>query len=503
MRTKSISLLAMLLLILSFVSCERQQLTITTSSTEALKYYKEGVELAEKFYDAEAINKLNKAIELDSTFAMAYYYLSRVNEGSGNLARAREMYEKALKHSGITTPLEWMYIGAWKYILDQDYTGAIKSYKKILEEYPKEKHALFVIGKTYRLMKKYQESIEALKELIRTAPEYAPAYNQLGYTYYEQGDNEKALEAFNKYAELEPEEPNPYDSIGDMFRAQGKFLEAIEQYKKALEVKPDFYASFRNLGLCYIAVGDYDQALATYKKYLGMNPEREWQRDIYSDLIQINVELGQYSKALQNVEKVIDLSGSSFNRSWGIAKKGHLHYLKGDLNQALRMLNASLTILPEAIWSREWRGFVFVKQGKFDQALAEAEKMKSVIEEYGLHGYQGNYSALLGKVALAQGLYDAAILYFEDAMKIDAFNNRYCMAIAYYHKGEYDKAIAECQKIFEYNNNHALTHLLLAKIYEKKFDKQKATSEYKEFLRIWKNADKNLPEIAMAKKAIS
>lgn len=503
MRTKTVSLLAILLLILSFHSCDRKELTITTSSAEALKNYSEGVELSEKFYDNEAMVKLKKAIELDSTFAMAYYYLSRVYESSGNMAGAKEMYEKALKLSGTTTPLEWMYIGAWRTILDQDYPEAIASYKNILVEYPNERHALFIIGKTYRLMKNYPESITVLERLIRNAPDYAPAYNQLGYTYYEQGNYEQAISMFSKYAEFEPNEPNPYDSMGDMLKAQGKFLEAIEQYKKALELKPDFYASFRNLGLCYIAVGQYDKALETYSNYLKMNPEREWKRDIYSDLIQLNIALGQYNRALENVEKVLEYSETPFRRSWGVAMKGHIYYLKGNYDEALKFLNASLTILPEAIWSREWRGFVFEKQGKYEQALAEAEKMKSIIEEYGLHGYQGNYSSLLGKMALAQGLYDEAIMYFVDAMKIDAFTNRYCMANAYFHKGEYEKAIAECRKIFEYNYNHAFAHLLLAQIFEKQYKKEQAVSEYKEFLRIWKNADKNLPEILMARKAIS
>jgi len=501
-RLTLIFIFAVVIIALFLLNCERSTPKVTTASTEALALYNEGVKLAEKFKTFEAIEKFKAAIDLDTTFAMAYYYLSRSYESAGNLSQAKANLKKAIQFSGLTTPLEWMYVGAWEKVLENDYTGAIQKYQQILDEYPNDRHALFVIGKTYRLAKKYPESIDALKKLIKKYPQYAPAYNQLGYTYYEIGDYKQATAMFSRYAKLEPDEPNPYDSLGDMYRAQGNYQKAIELYKKALEIKPDFYTSFRNLGWAYFSTGKYDSAIATYQKFLQVVTDRELKRDANSDLVDIYLAMGQYRKAMDYIQKVIDLSVTPFRKSWAIAKKGYIYYLQDNLPAALQQLNRSMTIYPEAIWAREWRGLVLLKQKKYDAVLSEAEKMKTLIDKYGTKGYQCSYNNLLGRTAMEQGLYDEAIMYFKDSMQLEPASCRYPLAIAYFKKGDYQQAIALCQQLLSHNKNHAFAHLLLAQVYEKLGDRNKMTTEYRKFLDVWKNADHGLPELKLANQAL-
>ena len=501
MRAKISFLLFIGITAITLMQCEKEELTVTTSSPEALQFYNEGVVLADKFLTNEAVEKFRAAIELDTTFAMAYYYLSRTYESAGNLSLAKTNIQKAKAYSGTTTPLEWVYINAWEKILDNDFSGAIEIYQTKIKDYTDDKHILFVMGKTHRLMKNFPESIDILNRLIDKDATYAPAYNQLGYTYRDMGDYDKAVEFLKKYAELEPDEPNPFDSLGDLFRSKGEYKLAIENYKKALEVKPNFYTSYRNLGLCYIDIGEYDLAVSTYKNFLEIVTERELKRDVYSDLVQIHLALGKYNNALEYANLAIQHSASSFRRSYGIATKGYIYYLKNNLNAAVRNLNASLTVLPDAIWAHEWKGLVFLKQRKYDQTLTEAANMKSLIDKYGQTAYLSNYNALLGKVAMSQELLDEAILYFKDAMKYDASSNLYPIACAYFRKGDYESAENNLRQIFKFNPNHALAHYLLAKTYEQQSKKDLATKEYQKFLQIWGDADKDITEVQRAKYA--
>ena len=111
----------------------------------------------------------------------------------------------------------------------------------------------------------------------------------------------------------------------------------------------------------------------------------------------------------------------------------------------------------------------------------------------------------MGKIAMAQGFYDEAIMYYKDATKFDIFDrvsNRKLLAEAYFQKGDYGKAIEMCEQIFKYNKNHAHTHLVLAQVYEKLYKGELALSEYKKFLTIWKNADDDIPELKLAKRSI-
>lgn len=502
MRTKIALLLLVFFVLLVSNNCQKSETRVTTSSPEALALYHEGVSLAEKFHDAQAIQKLNAAIELDSAFVMAYYHLSRTYEAAGNLAEATSSLDKAKQYVGMATLLEWMYINAWDRVLENDYIGAIGKYQEILEKYPGNQHALFVSGKTYRLAKKYPESVAILKTLVDKYPKYAPGYNQLGYTYYEMHDYNQAIGMFKRYAELEPDEPNPYDSLGDMYRSQGDFHEAIKNYQKALELAPNFYASFRNLGLSYFGAGKYDSAITVYDQFLEKFTERELKRDAHSDLVDVYLATGQYRKALEHIDKALELSKTNFRKSWAIAKRGYIHYLMNDFPTALRYFNQSITIFPDAIWAREWRGLVFLMQHNYDQALSEAEKMKTLIDQYGLKGYQCSYNNLLGKAAMEQGLYDEAVMYFKDSMVLDPAASRYPMAIAYFKKGDYQKAMELCQEFFKSNTNHALAHLLLGQIYQKQAKNDLARSEFQKFLDIWKNADKGLPELTLAENAL-
>ena len=72
---------------------------VTTSSLQAYKYYLEGIELADKFYVEEAVQLLNKAIELDPKFAMAYFRLSWAYSQVGNTKAVNEGLKNAMANA--------------------------------------------------------------------------------------------------------------------------------------------------------------------------------------------------------------------------------------------------------------------------------------------------------------------------------------------------------------------------------------------------------------------
>jgi len=81
---------------------------------------------------------------------------------------------------------------------------------------------------------------------------------------------------------------------------------------------------------------------------------------------------------------------------------------------------------------------------------------------------------------------------------------------AYYKAGQLDKAISEYERLTKYDPQdkdryliHPRYHYRLAVLYEEKGLKDKAVKEYKRFLELWKEADKNLPEPIDAKKRLS
>jgi tetratricopeptide (TPR) repeat protein len=84
------------------------------------------------------------------------------------------------------------------------------------------------------------------------------------------------------------------------------------------------------------------------------------------------------------------------------------------------------------------------------------------------------------------------------------------LARAYYLNGELDKAISEYERLITFNPKsndrrliHPKYHYLLAKLYEEKGLKEKAIGEFEKFLELWKDADKDLPELVDAKNRLA
>ena len=81
----------------------------------------------------------------------------------------------------------------------------------------------------------------------------------------------------------------------------------------------------------------------------------------------------------------------------------------------------------------------------------------------------------------------------------------YLIAQCYFEKGEFEEAIREVRNAQNYYGSfHAFIYpkcfYLLGKIYEKKDDTQLAIQNYEKFLDLWKDADKDLPDLIDAKK---
>ncbi len=68
---------------------------VTTSSMDAYNYFLRGREDLEKFYYDQARQSLEKAVELDPNFAVAYLWLARSYSSLGERKAKNEAYEKA------------------------------------------------------------------------------------------------------------------------------------------------------------------------------------------------------------------------------------------------------------------------------------------------------------------------------------------------------------------------------------------------------------------------
>ncbi|MCP4705939.1 MAG: hypothetical protein GY865_15175, partial [candidate division Zixibacteria bacterium] len=125
---------------------------VTTHSQDAYRCYLEGVDYSNRAYFAEAVERFEKAIEYDSTFAMAYYYLSNLKD--------YKLIQKAVEYSEHSTQMEKYFINAKFAIRSRDAIKAIEILQELIDNYPYEKDAYYQIGILKYRLGQFDETID-------------------------------------------------------------------------------------------------------------------------------------------------------------------------------------------------------------------------------------------------------------------------------------------------------------------------------------------------------
>ncbi|MFC2084408.1 protein kinase, partial [Bacteroidota bacterium] len=246
---------------------------VTTNSIEAYKYFLEGRDQKERHEYAAAHRNLYKAIELDSTFAMAYFNIAITSQLLGDRKAASNAWEEAFKFSANTSGKERLFIESQYYMFHDDKEAEVlKLLKRLVTEYPKEKRAHYQLGKFYNLrMQLYSEAISEYNKVLELDPNWGRVYNSLGYIYSKIGEYRKAIESFEKYASLEPDIADPMDSIGEHYVRSGKIGDAIVKFNAAMKIDPEF-GSDRKLSYAHALNENFSQALEILEHFILITP---------------------------------------------------------------------------------------------------------------------------------------------------------------------------------------------------------------------------------------
>jgi len=493
---------------------------VTTHEQEAYRYYLEGLDCLNKLYFKEAESSFRKALEIDSTFAMAYHRLALTKSYEGDKSAAKEVIAKAMRYSDKITQKEKLQIKTLEVYISGDYPQAVKQLQEIAERYPDEKEAYFTIGAIYYdNLHDNEKGVYYLSKAIQIDPLYKIVYNVLAYAYNNMGDFDKSIWAINKYIELAPDEPNPYDSRADLYAWNGKLEPAIESYQKALEKKPDFYMSRIKLGYMYLFKKDYARAESCFAEISSSN-DKSWRSRGRFCLFLIPLYQGKFEDALKVLDDAI--AGDRMERTEGEivaykhACKAGIYENEKKYSLALNEVETGMQIYKKAKPDdpkngRDYYAYLLAKSGKMTEAEQIARVLKKDFEEKDTT-LMPTYWWIMGEIQLTKGDTNTALSYLEKVYRASptpSFSQRYHLAEIFLKKGRLDEAVAELEKALNrydedrvWETSAVKAYYLLGLAYEKSGWNKKAIEKYEEFLDIWKNADPGIPEVEDAKERL-
>jgi eukaryotic-like serine/threonine-protein kinase len=156
----------------------------TTSSLEALQAYSLGQAEHLKLSDEASIPHLEKAVELDPNFAMAYATLgvvecnqSRLQQCSVNLKKAYELKDRA-------SELEKLYIESHYYDdLTLDLEKALAVYAEWRQTYPRDTIPYDNGALAYNQLGQYEKAVDLASQAMRIDPDDGYGYSNLTMAY--------------------------------------------------------------------------------------------------------------------------------------------------------------------------------------------------------------------------------------------------------------------------------------------------------------------------------
>ena len=487
---------------------------ITTASPEALRYYVDGQKRLYNNNFPQTIAYMERAVELDPEFAMAYATLAFATGYMKHDAERYRYLKKALEMSARLPEKERLLIEGQFLTCDQDYAKAV----------------------------------EILGRLVKTYPGYSQGHASLADAYWGTGDTVKAIEQ-QENAVQNYKTARGIDSLANFYNSAGLYKRAEDVCRSFLQDVEDNEVVRDKLFTSYLIQRKFDLALAEADKVYLIGSQNlkgdkaivllltgdfdklekmfpDWR--VWSFLargrIHETIELSQ-----QNVEKVKGNKETEALAYWGLGWVMEKNGLYDKAYQAFaQYLKASDEYRTESglryLPSRQkfdlfTKGRIQAEMRSFDEARKTAEELKSLIDRGVNKKELRQYEYILGQIELEKGIYrQAADLFGRACGRLD-FQGEWSpeqapyfanLARAFYESGD----LAEARKTYERitllttgrgndGDIYARAFYMLGKIAERQGDKARARQNYRKFLDLWKDADPSLSEVPEAKARLS
>jgi TolB-like protein/Tfp pilus assembly protein PilF len=250
-----------------------------TESMKAYDYYLRGNEYFHRSFEKSdfsiAIRMYDKAVELDTRFALAYAQLSRAH-----------------------VFMCWMHYDR----SEERLAMAKDALDKVLELAPDLLEAHLALGHYYyHGHMDYDRALEQFEIARNRQPNNSELMTFIGYVQRRQGEFEKAVVTLDRASELDPLHNVLANTVGSTFMILRKYPEAERYHDRAISLAPDVPAAYRYKAWLYLRwEGSTEKARAVLEDAV-QNIKLAESAHIVNTLVNIDVFDGNYQVALDRL----------------------------------------------------------------------------------------------------------------------------------------------------------------------------------------------------------
>jgi eukaryotic-like serine/threonine-protein kinase len=454
----------------------------TTNSLEALKAYSLGLKIGSEKGDTAEIPFIERAIELDPSFAMAYAELSGIYENLNQPSLSALYIKKAFDLRDRVTELEKFAITGLYY---DGFTGDVekarREYEMWAKVYPRDSNPHFYQGVDGMVLGQYESAAEETRQCLR--PDSSLAY-ALG-------------------------------NLTQIYLALNRFDDARAATEEAQRHKIDQAQLHLNLYALAFFKGDA-QGMKEQADWAAENPGGEDQ--ILSVESDTEAWSGRLAKARELSRRAAE-SARRANRKEAAAlwqtNAAIREALFGNVEAARQNAGGAVALAPGSQDAESRAALAYALAGDTARAqsladdLAKRFPQDTLVHSVWLPTIQGQLETGRKNTARSIELLQAATPYELGMLSGSAPNSclypAYVRAQADLNGNHAAAAAAEFQKILDHRGlvwncaTGALAHLGIARAYALLGDPTKAKIAYQDFLTGWKDADEDIPILIAAK----
>ena len=244
--------------------------------------------------------------------------------------------------------------------------------KNLLHIYPKDHHALYLLGTLCLKEKNFNEAVDLINKSINLNSKNYAAFNNLGSCYASLKKNDEALINYNKAIKLKPDYAEAYNNRGVVLKSLGRIDEAIESYNKAIELRPNYIDAYHNKGIAFQSIFNFEESLKNYNQTISLKPDYA---EAYNNRGVVLKSLGRIDEAIESYNKAIELNP---NYADPINNLGFIFQLKKDYKKGLVYFNKALELDPDSENKKFTIGLLNLKFQKFKEGWTGYEWRKNL-----------------------------------------------------------------------------------------------------------------------------
>jgi eukaryotic-like serine/threonine-protein kinase len=405
----------------------------SSKSLDAIRLYSEGVDLAGKGNNLEALKRFQASTQADPEFALAYARLGQTYANLGHDNEAEQASRKAVDLSEKLPTREKYLIAANDARIERDYPKAIESYENLASASPDDPEVQFALARLYEDTGAFDKARDHYSKVLSIDPKYLNVLIAMGRTEAKSDNPQSALDYFNRALtlaiQLENDEARAtvLQGIGFCYRQLDKNDEALRYYQQSLEIKQrlgdkrGMALTLDSMAQLQEQLGKSDQALKGYLEALQIRREigdKGGVGDTLLDLGGFHESRGHYDQALGFFKEALQVQrelGSESNQGLCLNNIGITYLDKGDYENALTYFQQALDLrqrsqVPADIaLTLHNLALTSERLGQYDKALSyylraldlyrnAGDKRSAAMDSYGmglLFGYQGRFGAAI------------------------------------------------------------------------------------------------------------